>query len=183
MINLINLAAETKERWDNNLFLEHNKKAFSLESSYLRSLVDVTPWEPYENYMMAKIVAATPGKVGLLYIKFPPETAEDNRLHTHLYSDRLVTVLEGYGYFLIAPLDEPIKAIKVAPGDRIWMPRNVRHTWYSGKEGLLVESIHNPFFAFNDSDILSYGLNRGYLDRQSDGTFIESQFPRTQLAA
>ena len=113
MINLGNLAIETRSRWDEHKFLEHGQTAFSHESSYLKSLVEITPWEKYEHYMMARLVDATPGRVGLLYIKFPPDTAEDNRIHTHLYSDRLVTVVEGSGYFLIAPLGEPITSISV----------------------------------------------------------------------
>jgi len=173
MIDLANLELETKERWNNGSFLEHGQKAFSEESSYLRSLVTLTPWQPYEHYMMARLVAAVPKIVGLLHIKFPPKTAEDNRIHTHLYSDRLVTVLEGSGYFLIAPIGEPIKSISVQVGDRIWMPRGIRHTWYSGKNGLVVESIHNPFFAFDDRDILVYDTDRGYLDFHADGSFTE----------
>lgn len=173
MIDLANLDVETRERWSKNLFLEHGKEAFSETSSYLKSLAQITPWLPYEKYMMARLVAAVPGQTGLLHIKFPPETAEDNRIHTHLYSDRLVTVLEGSGYFLIAPFGEPIKSIAVGVGDRVWMPRGVRHTWYSGKDGLLVESIHNPFFAFDDPDILVYDEGYGYIDFHSDGSFTE----------
>lgn len=173
MIDLANLDVQTKERWNSNSFLEHEKVAFSEESSYLKSLVTLTPWQPYEHYMMARLVQAVPGQVGLLHIKFPPETAEDNRIHTHLYSDRLVTVIDGSGYFLIAPLGEPIKSISVKVGDRIWMPRGVRHTWYSGKNGLTVESIHSPFFAFNDKDLLVYDQDRGFIDFHSDGSFTE----------
>lgn len=172
-MDLANLKLETQGRWNHNLFLEHGKTAFSAESPYLKSLVDLTPWEPYEHYMMARLVAAVPGKVGLLHIKFPPDFAEDNRIHTHLYSDRLVTVLEGSGYFLIAPIGEPIKTIAVTVGDRVWMPRGIRHTWYSGVNGLVVESIHNPFFAFDDPDILMYDADRGFVDHNGDGTFTE----------
>lgn len=173
MIELGNLEVETRERWSQNLFLEHGREAFSEQSSYLKSLVTLTPWEPYEKYMMARLVAAVPGQVGLLHIKFPPEIAEDNRIHTHLYSDRLVTVLEGSGYFIIAPLGEPIKQINVEVGDRVWMPRGVRHTWFSGKNGLVVESIHSPFIAFDDPNILVYDDGRGYIELRADGTFIE----------
>lgn len=177
MINLANLDIETRERWEQNSFLEHGQVAFSDESTYLRSLASITPWVPYEKYMMARLIAAVPGQIGMLHIKFPPEIAEGNRIHTHLYSDRLVTVLEGSGHFLIAPLGEPIKSINVSMGDRVWMPRNVRHTWYSGKKGLVVESIHNPFFAFEDPDILIYDEDRGYVEFLPNGTFIEKNLP------
>ena len=173
MIMLGNLELETRRRWDEQRFLEHGHVAFSEESSYLKSLVEITSWENYEQYMMARLVATKPGQVGLLHISFPPDTAEDNRIHTHLYSDRLVTVIKGSGYFLIAPLGEPIKSIPVTLGDRVWMPRGVRHTWYAGNNGLVVESIHNPFFAFDDPDILVYDEERGFIDFKADGTFIE----------
>jgi len=173
VIELSSLDIQTRQRWDQNAFLEHNKVAYSEESSYLKSLAEITPWEKYEKYMQARLVCAVPGVVGLLHIKFPPETAEDNRIHTHLYSDRVVTVIEGSGYFLIAPLDQPIRSIEVKVGDRVWMPRGVRHTWYSGKEGLTVESIHNPFIAFDDPKILVYDEGLGYIDINPDGTFVE----------
>lgn len=175
MIELAHLDKLTREKWDQNLFLEHGKVAFSEESAYLKSLSEITPWVAYEKYMLARLIAAVPSQVGLLHIKFPPETAEDNRIHTHLYTDRLVTVIEGSGYFLIAPLGEPIKSIPVTVGDRVWMPRGIRHTWYSGKNGLVVESIHNPFIAFDDPDILVYDEDLGYIDIMPDGTFVEKK--------
>lgn len=175
MIELGNLDKLTKKKWEQNNFLEHGQIAFSEESSYLKSLAEITPWVTYEKYMQAKLITAVPGQVGLLHIKFPPEMAEDNRIHTHLYTDRLVTVIEGSGYFLIAPFGETIKSIPVCVGDRVWMPRGVRHTWYSGKNGLVVESIHNPFIAFDDPDILVYDEGLGYIDIQPDGSFIEKK--------
>ncbi|MCA9507005.1 MAG: hypothetical protein KC505_01110 [Myxococcales bacterium] len=173
MIDISSLEQETKRRWDENRFLEHNQQPFSKESPYLNALAETKPWIPYERYMEARLVLAQPGQTGLLHIKFPAETAEDNRIHTHLYSDRLVTVIEGSGFFIVAPLGQAIKSIPVKCGDRVWLPRNVRHTWYSGKNGLLVESIHNPFFAFDDPDILVYDESRGYLEFFSDGSFVE----------
>ncbi|BBH51754.1 cupin domain-containing protein [Fluviispira sanaruensis] len=175
MINLSRLETQTREKWNSNSFLEHNQIAFSEDSSYLKSLAEITPWVNYEKYMKAKLIAAVPGQVGLLHIKFPPEMAEDNRIHTHLYTDRLVTVLEGSGYFLIAPFGEQIKSIPVSIGDRVWMPRGIRHTWYSGKNGLVVESIHNPFIAFDDPDILVYDEDLGFIDIMSDGSFVEKK--------
>lgn len=175
MIKLTDLKIDTYKRWHQNYFLEHGKIPFSEESPYLKSLAEMTPWVPYEKYMMARLIAATPGAVGLLHVKFPPEIAEDNRLHTHLYSDRLITIIEGSGQFLVAPLGQAIRSITVNVGDRVWMPRGIRHTWYSGKEGLTVESIHSPFFAFDDSDILVYDQNLGYLDFLPDGSFIERE--------
>lgn len=175
MVDLAHLDKLTREKWEQNSFLEHGQMAFSKESPYLKSLAEITPWVTYEKYMQAKLIAAVPGQVGLLHIKFPPEMAEDNRIHTHLYTDRLVTVLEGSGYFIIAPFGEPIKSIPVTIGDRVWMPRGIRHTWYSGKNGLVVESVHNPFIAFDDPDILVYDEGLGFIDIMPDGTFIEKK--------
>lgn len=175
MIDLQNIDQETKLRWKRHAFLEHKQIAFSEESSYLASLAKITPWIPYEKYMLARLVSAVPGQVGLLHIKFPPDTAEDNRFHTHFYTDRVVTVIEGSGFFLIAPLGQAIQSIPVNVGDRVWMPRGIRHTWYSGNDGLVVESIHNPFIAFDDPNILHYDEGLGYIDFDSAGNFVEKQ--------
>ena len=173
LLSFANLDKETQERWDANQFLECDKSPFTEESSYLQSLVAVTPWERYEDYMLARLVASTPGKVGLLHIKFPPDMAEDSRLHIHRHSDRVITVIEGSGQFLVANPGEGIKSIPLERGNRLWMPRGIRHTFYAGNDGLVLESIHNPFFAFDDPKLLEYDGDFGYLDFARDGSFVE----------
>lgn len=173
LIAFQNLHNETRRRWDSGEFLEYEKLPYTQESTYLKSLTDVTPWEPYETYMFARAIAATPGKVGILHIQFPAEMAEDARLHVHHYSDRVITVLDGSGQFLVAGADNEIKSHALVRGTRLWMPRGIRHTFYAGKQGLVLESIHNPFIAFDDPDILDYEGEQGSLEFFSDGSFIE----------
>jgi mannose-6-phosphate isomerase-like protein (cupin superfamily) len=173
LLAFANLEKETQERWNSNRFLEYGKLPYSEESSYLKSLTEVTPWEPYEDYMFARLVAAIPGKVGLLHIKFPPDMVEDSRLHIHRHSDRVITVLDGSGQFLVANRGEAIQSIRLEKGNRLWMPRGIRHTFYAGSNGLLLESIHNPFFAFNDPRLLEYDEQAGYVEFARDGSFVE----------
>jgi mannose-6-phosphate isomerase-like protein (cupin superfamily) len=168
-----NLHEETRKRWDSGEFLEYDKLPYTEESTYLKSLAEMTPWEPYETYMFARSIAATPGKIGILHIQFPPEMAEDCRLHVHHYSDRLITVVGGAGQFIVANENGEIKSIALETGTRLWLPRGIRHTFYAGKSGLVLESIHNPFIAFDDPDILDYEGHEGYLEFFSDGSFVE----------
>lgn len=173
LIAFQNLHEETKKRWDRGEFLEYDKLPYTEESTYLKSLTDVTSWEPYESYMFARSIAATPGKVGILHIQFPPEMAEDSRLHVHHYSDRVITVVSGAGQFIVEGENGEIQSHILERGTRLWMPRGVRHTFYAGKQGLVLESIHNPFIAFDDPDILDYEGEQGYLEFFSDGSFAE----------
>lgn len=173
LIEFQSLHEETRRRWDKGEFIESGKIPFTEESSYLKSLSQITPWEPYETYMYARAIAATPGKVGILHIQFPPETAEDSRLHVHHYSDRVITVLNGSGQFIVKRDDGEITSYLLEKGTRLWMPRGVRHTFYAGSKGLTLESIHNPFIAFDDPDILDYEGRDGYLEFFPNGSFVE----------
>ena len=173
LIAFQNLHDETRRRWETGTFLEYEKLPYTEESTYLKSLTEVTPWEPYETYMLARSIAAIPGKVGILHIQFPPEMAEDSRLHVHHYSDRVITVFSGDGQFIAEGENGEIKNYVLERGTRLWMPRGVRHTFCAGKHGLVLESIHNPFIAFDDPDILDYEGQHGYLEFFSDGSFVE----------
>jgi mannose-6-phosphate isomerase-like protein (cupin superfamily) len=175
LVEFANLHEETRKRWDDNQFLEYDQQPYSEESSYLGSLTKVTPWVPYENYMFARLIATTPGQVGLLHIRFPPEIAEDSRLHIHHHSDRLITVVKGSGEFLISQPGGDLACIHLEKGMRLWMPRGIRHTFFAGKIGLTLESIHNPFIALDDPKILEYDDQMGYLVRLNDGKFEERQ--------
>lgn len=105
-------------------------------------------WEPYESYMKAKIIARNEDEA-ILLVEFPPEISEDNELHTHPISDRRVTVLQGTGEFIYSDGKKNIHFQPLVPGDRVWMPRGTLHTFKSGEEGLLVESVHSPFVPFD----------------------------------
>jgi mannose-6-phosphate isomerase-like protein (cupin superfamily) len=123
--------------------------------------------------MFARSIAATPGKVGILHIQFPPAMVEDARLHVHHYSDRVITALSGTGQFIVEEETGKITSYILERGTRLWMPRGVRHTFYAGKQGLVLESIHNPFIAFDDPNILDYEGEQGYIEFFSNGSFAE----------
>lgn len=113
------------------------------------------PWVPYETYMMAQLVDCKVGQPGLLIVDFPPEATEDNELHRHPVSDRVITVIRGSGTFM-ALRRGSVQSFALEPGHRVWMPRGILHTFMSGPEGLTVESIHNPWVPFTDPLCLIY---------------------------
>jgi oxalate decarboxylase/phosphoglucose isomerase-like protein (cupin superfamily) len=106
--------------------------------------------------MRAQLINCTPGQVGKLLVDFPAEAVEDNELHIHPISDRIITIISGSGEFIARRPGGEIIAIPLIPGHRVWMPRGVLHTFMAGKNGLLVESIHNPFVSFDDPRCLVY---------------------------
>lgn len=114
----------------------------------------VSGWEPYETYMKAFILEKSQ-EFAMLLVDFPPEISEDNRLHTHPISDRRITVIRGSGEF-ICYRDGRVQTFQLDSGDRVWMPRGVLHTFRSGADGLLVESVHSPFVPFDDRLCLLY---------------------------
>jgi quercetin dioxygenase-like cupin family protein len=147
----LNLRQETESRWDQGKFLDHPGCPFVVRAQEYPHL----DWEEYESYMQAQLLRAIPGEIGVLLVKFPPEASEDNRLHTHPASDRVITVVAGSGEF-IRYWGGKVEYFPIQKGDRIWMPKGVLHTFRSGEEGLLVESLHNPFVSFGDPNCLLY---------------------------
>ena len=115
-------------------------------------------WIPYEEYMEAALIDDyQPNKLGRLIVRFPPSSSENNRMHTHPNSDRRITVLSGSGEFVFySPKAEKVLIRPLVPGDRVWMNRGITHTFKSGREGMVVESIHNPFIPFDDSRCIAY---------------------------
>ncbi|GAB1540937.1 hypothetical protein NUACC21_36060 [Scytonema sp. NUACC21] len=107
---------------------------------------DRLPWVKHE-CMRAKLIEITPGKIGELVIQFPPEGKEDLEMHSHPISDRIITVLEGGGVFLAQNGEETIES-ELIPGDVVYMPRGIFHTFIGGKDPLLVHAIHNPWVPF-----------------------------------
>lgn len=140
---------EARERWSENRFLEQGATyKFNENFNFL-------PWVDYEDYMQAKLIDSTSGETGRIIVNFPSESSEDNQLHVHPISDRVITVIEGGGTFIALRKRELIrKALK--PGTRVWMPRGVLHTFLSDTRGLLVESIHNPWVPLEDEKCLIY---------------------------
>ncbi len=138
---------EARTRWDAGNFIQTG-------IPIPRSDYDL-PWVSYETYMKAQLVKAEPGEVGLLIVSFPPEATEDNELHIHPISDRIITVISGSGEFHAIRAGER-KVFSIFPGCKVWMPRGIIHTFKSGANGLYVESLHNPFVRFNDPQCLVY---------------------------
>ena len=124
----MDLKKETRRRWREGTFIETG--ATLPVSSY-----DHIPWVPYETYMRAQLVDCTSGQLGKLLVDFPADAVEDNELHVHPISDRLITVIRGSGEFVAL------------------------HTFMAGGEGLLVESLHNPFVPFDHPRCLVYPRN------------------------
>lgn len=140
---------ECKKRWLEREYIDRVVELPTLPST------DGHEWVHYEEYMEALLINCTPGRVGNLFIRFPPEKAEDNKLHVHPLSDRVITVIGGTGRFVAIHNGTQVTH-DIVPGDRVWMPRKILHTFYAGKEGLLVESIHNPWIPLEDPDCLTY---------------------------
>lgn len=149
--NCVNFHFGIKERWANNIFME--SACLPLVAS--KQDYPHLGWIEYELYMQAQLLKAVPGELGALLVKFPPDGAEDNRLHTHPCSDRIITVMSGSGEFVRSMRGE-IETFPLVPGDRVWMPRGILHTFRAGGEGLLVESLHSPFLSFDDPKCLAY---------------------------
>lgn len=137
-----------QERWQTGKFLEVGHEAPSADYPGFY-------WVPYESYMKALLVSAVQGQLGRLIVEFPPEAAEDNQLHIHPISDRIITVISGSGEF-IAVRNRRMERFVLEAGHKVWMPRGVLHTFVAGKQGLVVESLHNPFVPFDDPKCLVY---------------------------
>lgn len=143
----MNISQESLQRWKDNNFYE------VVEIPSLQ--IPQGEWVAYEEYMRAILINCVPGDLGKLIVDFPAHTTEDNRLHTHPASDRVVTVLQGSGDF-ICYRNKQIETYPLFPGVRVWMPRGILHTFKSKEEGLLVESWHNPFVSLESPKCLVY---------------------------
>jgi quercetin dioxygenase-like cupin family protein len=145
----MDIKSETRQRWREGNFVEAGHTAsYGIQASL--------PWTPYEEYMQAQLIRCVPGELGILLVDFPADAVEDNRLHVHPVSDRVITVIKGKGTFIARRSGGEIAKIALDPGHRVWMPRGVLHTFLAGSEGLLVESLHNPFVHFEDPRVLVY---------------------------
>jgi quercetin dioxygenase-like cupin family protein len=121
-MSISKLRSEIRKHWDSNSFIE---TGVAIPNS-----IYPLPWVPYESYMRAQLVKATPGDEGLLLVNFPPESSEDNDLHIHPISDRVITVISGFGEFR-AMIAEHLQCFVIKSGYRIWMPRGIIHTFMS----------------------------------------------------
>lgn len=146
-----NLEKECLQRWKKNDFYE------VLPSTPELIHPVVGEWVQYEEYMRAILIDCVPGRLGKLLVRFPANATEDNCLHTHPASDRVVTVIEGGGDFICYHgRSKKVKSYPLFPGIRVWMPRGILHTFKSRGDGLLVESLHNPFIPLESPHCLVY---------------------------
>lgn len=144
-----NIQLECQERWCSDNFIEHDVVS-------PHALREDLPWVSYETYMRAQLVDCAPGQLGKLVVDFPAHAMEDNELHIHPVSDRVITVLNGSGVFVAHRPDGTVVKIDIVPRDRVWMPRGVLHTFMAGPNGLLVESMHNPYIPFENPECIVY---------------------------
>lgn len=145
----MDIKTETRQRWRDGRFVEAGHTAsYGIQAD--------APWVPYETYMRAQLIGCVSGELGVLVVDFPADAVEDNHMHVHPVSDRVITIIKGSGWFIARRPGGIIVKIDLAPGHRVWMPRGVLHTFLAGKEGLLVESLHNPFIPFDDPRVLVY---------------------------
>lgn len=144
------LRQEVSRRWKEERFLDQGYPFVARPNTKYPH-----EWVGYESYMQAQLLKAVPGEIGVLLVNFPPETSEDNELHIHPVSDRVITVLAGSGEF-VRHWKGATEGFPLVRGSRVWMPRGILHTFRSGSEGLLVESIHNPFVGLEDPKCLIY---------------------------
>lgn len=142
------LIIEASRRWAEGVYIE---RGVPLPRTDYPDL----PWVQYEEYMRAQIVRAVLGEVGKLIVEFPPERSEDNRLHLHPTSDRIITVVRGSGRFVAKRFGVMMEAALV-PSTRVYMPRGTLHTFFAGPEGLLVHSLHLPWIPLDDPQCLVY---------------------------
>lgn len=115
-----------------------------------REMVDAVP---YEGFMTAWVLAGELGRIGRLIVEFSSVAAEDNYLHTHPSSGRILDVLSGTGWF-IAVRDKIIGCLALSPGDQILMPPDTLHTFLAGEMGMTLASIHAPFQGFEGTDVI-----------------------------
>lgn len=137
-----------KTFWDNNEFV------FSGELSVYNE--PDGKWTPYETYMFAKRLE-TCGDSAQLLIRFPANCAEDNRLHTHNHSSRIISVVSGTGEFIFRRDGEgDTHRLSLVPGMTVCMPRGVLHTFKAHGDGMLVTSWHIPFIELEVEQAIQY---------------------------
>lgn len=139
---------EIRRAWRDNTFITCESFHIDIEGD--------RPWVPYETYMEAQLIDCVPGQIGQLLVRFPANLSEDNRLHVHPISDRVIHVIDGGGTFEFYRKSQGHVHVPLVPGMCVKMPRGVLHTFRSGENGLLVHSLHNPWVPFDDPRCLRY---------------------------
>jgi mannose-6-phosphate isomerase-like protein (cupin superfamily) len=169
----------TESRWKAGTFIERIdvKKVVLPPHEHL-------PWVKHE-CMRAKLVSVTAGEVGELILKFPPNGQEDLEMHTHPVSDRIITVLEGRGVFRSVRHGVPFERV-LEPGDVVYMPRGVFHTFLGLAEPLMVHAMHNPWVPMDHEDNIRYAdgtTSREYHDWDGAESVDKHLVPQALTAA
>ncbi len=87
---------------------------------------------------------------GFLFLRFDAHS-RDLPMHTHEFSDRLIYVLKGRGFFHVTPEDSPsfdgrhIRHVPVRSRDVLLFKRGTLHTFSTGPDPLFLLSYHAPF--------------------------------------
>lgn len=138
----MDIELEARCRWDDDNFL--------LKGQLVVPAQKVGDGIPYESYMVAwPIGVLIPEQSAELLIEFSAGAPEASELHRHDYSDRIIKIIEGGGTFMAIRNGERVE-LPLEPGDVLYMPRGVVHTFIAGPAGLTVISTHNPFIPFGD---------------------------------
>jgi hypothetical protein len=92
-------------------------------------------------------------------------------------SDRIITVLEGQGVFRAVRNGVQFERL-LEPGDVVYMPRGMFHTFLGLAAPLMVHALHNPWVPMDHDDNIRYAdgsTSRHYHDW--DGAEERGQVP------
>jgi len=173
------IRALTVSKWEAGEFIERIdvKKVVLPPHEHL-------PWVKHE-CMRAKLVRAVAGEVGELILKFPPNSQEDLEMHTHPVSDRIITVLEGQGVFRAVRNGVQFERL-LEPGDVVYMPRGMFHTFLGLAAPLMVHALHNPWVPMDHDDNIRYAdgsTSRHYHDWDGAESVDKYLVPQALTAA
>ncbi len=168
----------TRAKWKDGTYVEQVEVgAVKLPAS------DHLAWVKHE-CMRAKLVRVTPGEVGELLLKFPPNGHEDLEMHSHPVSDRVITVLAGGGVFRALRDGVEVEHV-LRPGDVVYMPRGTFHTFLGDAEPLMVHALHNPWVPMDHEDNIRYpdgSTSRHYDDWDGAASVHKSRVPEALMA-
>lgn len=135
--------------WQHGAFFRSDLAPPEIPGDYARTIVPIE----YEGFMTAWVLSDEIGECGQLVIELPADRAEDNYLHTHPTSSRILNVLKGSGWF-IAIRNGVLGFLTLKGGDQILMPRDIKHTFLAGSMGMTLFSIHAPFQGLEGEEII-----------------------------
>src|SRR3989338_1680275 len=103
------------------------------------------PWVPYENCLRAQLVHTKPDDdIGRVIVAYPAKSKGPIGIRMHPESDRVVTVAQGSGTFIVFR-DNTHLPFDLRPGTRLWIPRMKIYTICPDSSGMIVHAIHTPW--------------------------------------